>query len=46
MAYLSDIGGAAGSVAFIGTMFMSFFAENLFLNYILSKVYCTYDEDK
>jgi hypothetical protein len=45
MDYLSDIGGVAGSIAFIGTVFMSFWAENCFLIYLMSSVYSTYDEN-
>jgi hypothetical protein len=45
MDFLAEIGGAAGSVAFIGTVFMSLFSENLFLNYFISKIYCTYNDD-
>jgi hypothetical protein len=35
MGFLSDIGGAAGSIAFIGSLFMSVFAENLYLTYLI-----------
>jgi hypothetical protein len=35
MGFLTDIGGAAGSVAFIGGLFMSFFAENLYFTYLI-----------
>jgi hypothetical protein len=35
MQFLSDIGGASGSVVFIGGLLMYFFSENLYMTYLI-----------